>query len=64
MRFQKGKFDCAVIHLIGGRREAKFVDLILLYFVSILSALLRAANNNRGNNGYLVTPQALKGSHQ
>lgn len=53
-----------MMHLIGGRREAKFVDLILLYFISILSALLRAANNNRGNNGYLVTPQALKGSHQ
>lgn len=64
MRFQKGKFDCAMMYLIGGRREAKFVDLILLYFVSILSALLRAANNNRGNNGHLVTPQALKGSHQ
>lgn len=26
--------------------------------------LLRAANNNRGNNGYLVTPWALKASHQ
>lgn len=34
------------------------------YLVCIHSALLRAANNKRGNNGYLVTPLALKASHQ
>ena len=52
------------MHLMGKRREAKFTVFIPAHLVSILSALLRAANNNRGNNGDLVTPWALKASHQ